>query len=438
MKKLSEVLIKDPKLQIEEYQVKGVKYALRSKWCICGDQMGLGKTLQGISLSLVTGSKTAVVCPSSLRYNWENEYNKWSKVTPSILVIGTKDLDADLSLFDVIIMSYDLVARYPHLLEGRDCVLVDECHKVKNIDTARWKGLNKYLEENEPEYVFFMSGTPVTRGITDWYATLSLMDLCPSQTNGLSMGYFFTNYFHFAGHFSKVKKSKIFNPKTKRYTNIKSYSGVRNWEELKKIMVKKYFRRLAKDFLNLEVPVRKDVIIDRNIDEELRKAWEEQGTENPHIMTAKAHSAYLKGGDCGIYVRELLEGGEGPIVIFTDHLNSLAEIKSKLKKYKGVTIQGVTPDKIRQKNVDSFQRGELDYLIATYESGGEGYNLTKARNLVENDLPWDPTLIDQAERRLIRKGQENVVTIHRIIKGSVDENIVKILTRKVEEINKVT
>jgi len=428
----------NPKLKMKDFQIEGVKFILRHLYAIIGDQMGLGKTVQAIALSLITDSRTLIMCPASLRYNWENEFAKWSLVCPTIHVVGTEDLDADFSMFKVIIVSYDLVARYPELLDERELVVLDEIQAIKNEKTNRFEGVEEYVKRIKPKYLVGLSGTPITKSVTDWYALLCLLSLCPEDTNGYNVKYLFPHFYNFATHFSFERKQTLTNKKTKKKFKVTSFSGVQRYEELQRLKKGKYIRRLAKDHLDLPTFTRKDVIIDRDIDADLKRAWENGDIDNESVMTAKAHSAFLKGPSTGNYVKDLIRDGEGPVVIFTDHINPIVEIKKRLKKYKGEVIQGLIKSEKRQEIVDRFQAGELDYLIATYETAAEGYTMTRARNMVLNDLPWKPKLIEQAEYRLIRISQERKVVIHRIIKGIVDERIVVKLTSKIRDIDKVT
>ena len=450
MKSLEEVIKPPQGLEVLNYQISGSEFGIAKRYTICGDQMGLGKTLQGIIVSLRTESRTIVICPSYLRYGWENEYKKWSKDCPNILVVNTSDIGDSLDIFTVIIVSYSLVAQYPDLLINRDCVLVDEIHYVKNEGTKRWKGVNEYLTKHKPSYFFGMSGTPVTKGILDWYAPLRLLDHCPEKPlsaednftpvayNGASTAYFFPNYYHFANYFSIRKEKRFFNKKTKKTVKVVAYEGSRNLDKLAKLLKGKYFRRMAKDYITLPEMHFKDVVIDMNVDKELEKAYENGDLDNDTVQTAKAHSAYLKGPTTGKYVKELLENGEGPVLIFTDHINPIERINKELKKYKGACIQGSTDDKIRQQMVDRFQAGELDYLIGTTGSMATGYTITKAKHLVRNDLSWMTHENTQALCRVHRLGLENEVTVHTIIKGAIDARINKVLTKKQLENDKVT
>ncbi len=82
------------------YQLEGVQYALEHRRCIFGDQPGLGKTLQAIC-TVVKAHKEAqtygdtfpvlVICPASLKVNWQREFKFFAGINASILDNTNKD-----------------------------------------------------------------------------------------------------------------------------------------------------------------------------------------------------------------------------------------------------------------------------------------------------------------------------------------------------------
>ena len=69
-----------------EYQKEGIAYALEKKKCIMGDEPGLGKTAQAIGVLTVTKAFPAlVICPASLKVNWQRELRKFGGLTGVIL-----------------------------------------------------------------------------------------------------------------------------------------------------------------------------------------------------------------------------------------------------------------------------------------------------------------------------------------------------------------
>jgi SNF2 family DNA or RNA helicase len=81
--------------------------------------------------------------------------------------------------------------------------------------------------------------------------------------------------------------------------------------------------------------------------------------------------------------------------------------------------------------VKMFQTGPTQVLVGTVQTGGEGLDLTAARQLVFVDQWWDPRVRYQAYKRLDRRGQTRsvVVTTLECI-GTIDETISKLLDRK--------
>ena len=69
-----------------DYQKEGIAYALEKKRCIMGDEMGLGKTAQAIGTMTASGAFPAlVICPASLKLNWQREFKKFGGVDAMIL-----------------------------------------------------------------------------------------------------------------------------------------------------------------------------------------------------------------------------------------------------------------------------------------------------------------------------------------------------------------
>ena len=90
---LPELKINIPlKGEMFSYQKPGTSFILKEKKVIVGDQMGLGKTLQAIAA--IVGANAIpclVICPSSLKLNWEREISMWSYLKPMILTDSMKN-----------------------------------------------------------------------------------------------------------------------------------------------------------------------------------------------------------------------------------------------------------------------------------------------------------------------------------------------------------
>lgn len=77
---LLEKLLKVP---LYPYQAEGALFAVRAGRVLIGDEMGLGKTIQAIAAGEILArhfgvTKVLVICPTSLKYQWQSEIARFS------------------------------------------------------------------------------------------------------------------------------------------------------------------------------------------------------------------------------------------------------------------------------------------------------------------------------------------------------------------------
>ena len=94
-------------------------------------------------------------------------------------------------------------------------------------------------------------------------------------------------------------------------------------------------------------------------------------------------------------------------------------------------LDGSTPSGQRQKLVDAFQTGDMPLFLISLKAGGTGLNLTAADYVIHLDPWWNPAIEDQASDRSYRIGQDNPVTIYRLIaKDTIEEKILRLHATK--------
>jgi SNF2 family DNA or RNA helicase len=128
------------------------------------------------------------------------------------------------------------------------------------------------------------------------------------------------------------------------------------------------------------------------------------------------------------------------IVIFSQFKKSINLIIPVLQNLgiKYSVLTGDVKDKDRQAQIDFFQNGDHNVLLATIQTGGEGITLTAAHTEIFIDRMWTPAVNIQAEDRCHRIGQKNAVTIIVLVtKKSIDSDIEDVLQGKSTLIAKV-
>lgn len=106
-------------LPLFNFQKKGVYFLAERQSGILGDEPGCGKTIQSLATTLINKAKrNLVVCPSSLKMQWQEEINKWVPTAIVYIVAGTKKqrlkiyqkAQKQTKLFYIII-NYELILR---------------------------------------------------------------------------------------------------------------------------------------------------------------------------------------------------------------------------------------------------------------------------------------------------------------------------------------
>jgi SNF2 family DNA or RNA helicase len=94
---------------------------------------------------------------------------------------------------------------------------------------------------------------------------------------------------------------------------------------------------------------------------------------------------------------------------------------------------------LRQRGVESlFLHGGLpaprrDQMVAQFQAGGVGLNLTRATHVLHYDRWWNPAVEDQATDRAHRIGQDRPGQVHRLVtEGTVEDRIAALLASKRE------
>lgn len=104
-----------------------------------------------------------------------------------------------------------------------------------------------------------------------------------------------------------------------------------------------------------------------------------------------------------------LKDGRGKLLIFTEHRDTLGHVRDHLERWGFSTceIHGGMNPRERKRAQEVFRTG-AQVCIAT-EAAGEGINLQFCHLMINYDMPWNPTRLEQRLGRIHRIGQDRDV-----------------------------
>ncbi|MGZ3732793.1 MAG: SNF2-related protein, partial [Parachlamydiaceae bacterium] len=172
--------------QLRTYQIDGVSWLerLRSMHLsgILADDMGLGKTLQAIIAitqhkEANPNAKTLIVCPTSLVYNWKEEFYKFNPHLATLPVDGTpaqrKKLLSAYAKYDVIITSYSLLQKDVEFYKTIQFsyVVLDEAQHIKNRSTRNAKSVKMI----QADHRLILTGTPIENSLDELWSLFDFL-----------------------------------------------------------------------------------------------------------------------------------------------------------------------------------------------------------------------------------------------------------------------
>ena len=452
--------------ELRDFQTVGVKFLeLINANGILADQMGLGKTWQALGVAESSKYRTVIFCPARLKANWAREIYALTGHTPYICS-GIMPTKHDMLRIAVekkdryLIINYEILGRiYERAKEdvqedgqilksdirevapwievlnhaGIDLCIVDEGHKIKNVNTK----VSRACRQIKIPHIICLTGTPVINRPGELWAMLNMIDADR-----------FPNYDNFVSRYTNYDKT------AKNVTELR--------ETLKPIMI----RRTKKDVLPDLPPINrmfKWVELSDPARERYKQALEGIYTEvdrmgevtnQMNITSILAELTRLKqicANDKIDYTAELAldlydtaqgnssNGGKGKVIIFSQFKDPVRAITTALQP-EAISITGDIPQEERMKLVDRFQNDpDVHFLVATWQTVGEGLNLTAADYVIFNDLFWAPGHHAQSEERAYgRLNDPHPIDSYYIAnEKTIEEWIIELLNLKKQIINEV-
>ena len=430
------------------YQREGIIYGLDKKRLIIGDEPGLGKTLQSIGIvDTADAYPCLVICPSSLKINWQREFEKFTDKSAIVLdnaVRTTWPYLLSMGMHQVAVVNYESLRKYfvwdiragksfrlkdvvfcPQIKMFKS-VVIDESHRVKD-PSAQQTIFTKGITTGK-EYVILLSGTPVVNRPEDLVSQLSIMDRLQE----------------FGGR-TKFVADYCTDPKDKKAEPAVPLSVLSN-QLYANCMIR---REKAKVLPQLPDKTRVDLYVDisnapeynlaaADLAEYLRQYTECTDWEIRRKMRMEALVRFMtlrqlatlgKVAQAVDFIRTFLSSGKKLIVFCSLH----DVVDALVKAFPGaVTVTGRDSAVSKQASVDAFQNNpDTMLIICSIKAAGVGLTLTASSNVAFVELAWTYADCCQCEDRAHRIGQKDNVTCYYLLgRGTIDHTIYSLIHQK--------
>ena len=411
------------------HQKEAIEKLVGSKRFILADDMGLGKTTSTIIGALETGAKKIlIICPASLKINWEREIKNYTD--RSVYICEGKKYSTDE---DFTIVNYDILKNFydpkdkenSELVKTKyDLVILDEAHMVSNAQAQRTKIINNFVKDIKQ--VWLLTGTPMTSRPINYYNLLNIIE-SPVAQNWMAYAIRYCQGYQF-----RAGNRKVWN-----------VTGASNLEELRDRTSKQILRRLKEEVLDLPEKIITPVYLRTSSREYkdlmgeyyewLKNKKEESSSltiQFTKLMKVRKVIANEKVKDTIEFAQNIIDQGK-KVIIFTNFTDTLQLIHNHFGK-ESVYLDGSCNKVQRQYAVDQFQDNEkIKVFVGNLKAAGVGLTLTSAEVVIMNDLSFVPAEHAQAEDRAYRYGQKNnVLVYYPIFENTIEGVVYDILNTK--------
>ena len=441
---------------IGEEECQCIKVSAPDELYLTDEYIVTHNTIQSIGIvDTANAYPCLVICPSSLKINWQREFTKFTNKSAIVLdnnVRTTWGYLLSMGVHQVAVVNYESLRKYfvwdikgdgksfrlkdvvfnPQINVFKS-IIIDESHRVKD-PSAQQTIFTKGLSTGK-EWCILLSGTPVVNRPEDLIAQLSIM----GRLN------------EFGGR-AKFVADYCTDPKDKKAEPAVPLS------ELSKQLYSTCMIRREKSKVLPQLPdkTRVDLYVEISNNNEYNLASEDlaqylrEYTECTDrdirrkmrmealvkFMTLRALATKGKVAQAIDFIRTFLANGK-KLIVFC----SLHEIVDELLKAfpDAVTVTGRDSAADKQSAVDQFQTNpDVNLIICSIKAAGVGLTLTASSDVVFVELAWTFADCAQCEDRAHRIGQKDNVTCYYLLgRGTIDSTIYNLIHRKKSIANEI-
>lgn len=380
-------------------------------------EMGLGKTIISCTAIKELGKgPVLIIAPASLLVQWKNEMERlfgYDKAT--IVTSGDKDAEKKFMQGEVIITNYEFLRKYnpPRCFE---LLILDECQRIKNWKTKTARAISEVIAKR----VIALSGTPLENNLIELYNIVDQVE----------PAYFGT-----------------FKSFLRKYVH--GWTGDRNviptsLEHLHEVLQGIMFRRRRYEVAD-QLPKVKEIdyyinLTSQEQSEYERMIYRSDGNYLKLVVDLKVFASNsalrmdISKSSKEVELEWLLDNYyDDKVVVFTQYKKNIPRLTGLVHERVYYVMDGSTEKEERFKIIREFLQSDNAVLFTT-EVGNFGLNLQEVPVIINFDIPWTYSRLEQRIGRVNRLGSDldlNIV-VNMLCKNTIDETIYKVVYRKKE------
>lgn len=424
--------------RLKDYQLQDVTQMCQLRHCLNANPMGLGKTVEAIkTLEYSCAQSVVIVVPKIIRYQWVDQIKRWWGRDAEVF-----EKQTTLEPGKIYIVNYDKLRNEKVLAKFRrfrwDWLVLDEVHKIKSR-TSKQSVAVKLIPCTRR---MALSGTPILRYVDDLWSILHFLG---EEYSGKS-------YWTFVDYFCEVEKTPWGNKIVG--TTDDPYRQAVLQQLLSLFMIRHESVEVAhgKTQETVRLPMSKE---QRNLYRKERQLLLDQLPESCTISNGAVLTMRLRQTTSwpGLFLEDepgpkfewILEQCENNptecFLVFTVFEQTASALSTWLFN-KGIRAVSITGKKKAHENEQSkmyFLKGKAQVLIGTIGAMSQGYDELQhvSRTVIFIDRDWSPEIMNQAEDRLHRMGQTQLVRVYYLeCQGSFDQSVGRINANKSEGIRR--
>ena len=424
---------------LKDYQIADVQKMLSRQHILNANPMGLGKTIEAIQyIKELEARSVLIVTPKIIRWQWVSQLKDWAEIDAEVY-----ESQKRISAGKVWIINYDKLRNESVRSKFKgfqwDVLVLDEAHKIKNRKSQQTLA----VKDLPARHRVALTGTPILRYVDDLWSILNFLD----------ESYSGTSYWNFVNYFC-VQKETPWGNKIVGLTEDSFKLNVLN-RLLKEVSIRNDSIEVAhgKYIETVRLPMDKS---QRNLYKKEKALLLDELPDNCTIANGAVLTTRLRqttswpglflekvAGPKFEWILELcLNNPTEKIVVFSVFEKTVSGLVSYLEDncIGALPITGQNASKVNELNKQVFLHdSEYQVLAGTIGAMGQGYDGLQdvSHTLVFIDREWSPEIMAQAEDRLHRMGQNNLVNIYYLeCQGSFDQYVGKINYNKAEDIRR--